>query len=48
MPNIVRIRNLVKETNLSGVTFPVDKQSYTDQAKRIDISDLKDYIQERI
>ena len=44
MPNIIRIRNLVKEADLSGVTFPIDKQTYTENAKRIDISDLKDYI----
>jgi len=44
MPNIIRIRNLVKETNLSGVTFPIDKQDYTENAKRIDIADLKEFI----
>lgn len=44
MPNIIRIRDLDKEANLSGVTFPIDKQSYQQYAKRIDISDLKEYI----
>ena len=44
MPNIIRIRNLEKETNLSGVTFPIDKQGYIENGKRIDISDLKEYI----
>lgn len=44
MPNIIRIRNLDPETELSGVTFPVDKNSYTENAKQISISDLKKYI----
>jgi len=45
MPNIIRIRNLQQETNLtSGVTFPVDNDSYTENAKRINILDLKNYI----
>ena len=44
MPNIIRIRNLELETNLSGITFPIDKDSYLSNAKRIDISDLKTYI----
>ena len=44
MPNIIRIRNLEKETNLSGITFPIDNQIYTSNAKRVDIYDLKEYI----
>ena len=45
MPNIIRIRNLNRETNLtSGVTFPVDNDSYTENAKRVNINDLKNYI----
>ena len=47
MPSIIRIRNLVKETDanfISGVTFPIDHNDYVDNAKRIDISDLKNYI----
>ena len=44
MPNIIRIRNLQVETELSGVTFPVDKQSYSETAKQINILDLKNYI----
>ena len=47
MPNIVRIRSLVKESNfsvISGVTFPVDHQNYDQNAKRLDMADLKKYI----
>ncbi len=44
MPNIIRIRNLVKEVDLSGTTFAVDKQIYGENVKRVDIADLKEYI----
>jgi len=44
MPNIIRIINLQLDTDLSGATFPVDKLSYTENAKRVNILDLKNYI----
>jgi len=44
MPNIIRIRKLVEETNLDEIIFPVDKVTYLDDAHRIGIEDLKEYI----
>ena len=44
MPNIIRIRNLVKEINLGGIIFPVDKTSYLANVQQVGIDDLKDYI----
>ena len=44
MPNIIRIRKLVEETNLDEIIFPVDKVTYLDDAHRIGIDDLKEYI----
>ena len=42
--DIIRIRNLVKEINLEGVIFPIDKQEYLSDARQIGINDLKDWI----
>lgn len=43
MPNIIRIRDLELELDLSGVTIPADKEIYTSNAKRITIDDICDY-----
>ena len=42
--SIIRIRNLQQELNLDNVIFPVDKSTYGDNARRIDILDLKKWI----
>lgn len=42
--DIIRIRNLVKEIDLNGIIFPVDKQEYLADARYIGIDDLKDWI----
>ena len=51
MPNIIRIRNLDKETNITGgLIFPVDysgdtlNQGYTSNIKRIDLAQIKDFV----
>ena len=44
MPNIIRIRDLVEESNLNDIIFPVDKRTYLDDAHRINIDDLKEWI----
>ena len=44
MPDIIRIRNLVSETNLDDIVFSVDKQTYLDDAHQIGIDDLKEWI----
>lgn len=44
MPNIIRIRDLINETDLNGVIIPIDKTGYTYNAKQINILDLKDFI----
>jgi len=44
MANIIRIRNLEQELDFSGVTFPIDKDSYTSVAKRVSGDDLKEWI----
>ena len=44
MANIIRIRDLVEETNLTDVIIPVDKVSYLDNARRISISGLTEYV----
>ena len=44
MPDIIRIRNLVQETNLNDIIFPVDKESYLDDAHKIGMNELKEYI----
>ena len=44
MANLVRIRSLDQEHDLKNVIIPVDKKSYLDNAKRISISGLTDFI----
>ncbi|MCK9417399.1 hypothetical protein M0Q97_12235, partial [Candidatus Dojkabacteria bacterium] len=44
MPNIIRIRDLINETDLNGVIIPIDKTGYTYNAQQINILDLKDFI----
>jgi len=51
MPNIIRIRNLENEININGgLIFPVDysgdtsNQGYTSNIKRIDLSQIKEYV----
>lgn len=44
MANIIRIRNLLPETDLSNIVIPVDKQSYLDNAKQVSISGLTAFV----
>lgn len=44
MPNIIRIRDLINETDLNGVIIPIDKTGYTYNAQQINILDLKEFI----
>jgi hypothetical protein len=44
MANIIRIRALEQEKNLNDIIFPVDKNIYGSNAKRISIFDLKTWI----
>ena len=44
MPQIIRIRDLVNEPNLSGVTFPIDKSEYFENARQVGIFDLKEFV----
>lgn len=41
MPNIIRIKNLEKETNLTGAIFPIDKNTYHSIVKQVSFEDLK-------
>lgn len=45
MPNIIRIRDLARETDLENARFPIDKSTYTVFSKYADISDIVSYIQ---
>ena len=44
MPNIIRIKDLEKETNLTGAIFPIDNTGYTYNVRQASILDLKEYI----
>lgn len=44
MPNIIRIRNLVQEFDLNDIILPIDKNTYTENAKRISGQNLKEWI----
>ena len=44
MPNIVRIRDLISETNIDeNILIPIDKDEYTDNARKISINDICEY-----
>jgi hypothetical protein len=42
--SIIRINKLLQELNLNDVIFPIDKNTYQDNAKQISIWDLKTFI----
>ena len=44
MANLIRIKNLERETNLDNIVIPVDKASYLDNAKQISITGLTGYV----
>lgn len=44
MANIIRIKDLDKETNLNGAIFPIDNTGYTYKVRQTSILDLKEYI----
>lgn len=44
MPNIIRIRDLISETNITeDILIPIDKNEYTDNAKKISLNDICEY-----
>jgi hypothetical protein len=44
MAILIRIKNLDRERDLNNVIIPVDKQIYLENAKKVSISDLTDFV----